>query len=100
MLRRVRQELAGFPGLMRLGLVVLIVGGALDVVYHTAPQAWMGTLNFYLGYEGSRAHLVTFIGMAITLAGVLARSRRPVSRRPSHRQAAMRERAAPGERRC
>ncbi len=86
MLRRVRRELAGLPGLMRLGLLILIVGGALDIVYHTAPPAWMNTLNFYLGSEGSRAHLVTFIGMALTLAGVLMRSRLPAWRRSSHRK--------------
>ncbi len=84
-LKRVRQELGALPGLMRLGLLILIVGGALDIVYHTAPQAWMGTLNLYLGYEGSRAHLVTFIGMALTLVGVLMRSRLPAVRRHSHR---------------
>ncbi len=84
-LKRVRQELAGLPVLMRLGLLVLVAGGALDVVYHTAPQAWMGTLNLYLGYEGARAHLVTFIGMVLTLAGVLMRSGLPALRRHSHR---------------
>ncbi len=75
MIRRAWEEFTGFPVLMKIGLIVLAIGAALDILYHTAPPIWAPTLTLYLGVEGSRAHLITFLGMALTLVGVLTRAR-------------------------
>ncbi len=84
MIRRAWDEFTGFPALMKVGLIVLAIGAALDILYHTAPLVWTPMLTLYLGEEGSRAHLITFLGMALTLAGVLTRAR-------LHRRQAMHE---------
>ncbi len=75
--RRAILAFFSLPGLMQIGFVILALGGSLDFVYHAAPSSWIGTLELYLGHEGYNAHLVTFIGMLIMLAGVLIPVLRP-----------------------
>ncbi len=59
MLRHLLNQLAGMPGLMRLGLLLLALGGSLDVLYHVVPADWANRLSEYLGEEGFLAHGVT-----------------------------------------
>ncbi len=63
-------EYVSLPGLMRLGLVILLIGAALDMFYHLAPAAWVGTAEIILGRDGYNAHLVTLVGMLIMIAGL------------------------------
>lgn len=60
-----------------MGLLILAVGGVLDILYHTAPLSWSIVLDSYLGHEGMRAHVVTLIGMIVTLFGVFMRRPAP-----------------------
>jgi hypothetical protein len=69
-----KRAILGFfslPRLMQVGLVILALGGSLDLIYHAAPSGWIGTLEIYLGQDGYNAHVVTLIGMLVTLAGLL-----------------------------
>jgi hypothetical protein len=51
------------PGPMRLGVLILAIGGTLDLLYHAAPPGWTMQLDRYLGADGVGAHLVTLLGM-------------------------------------
>jgi len=61
------------PGLMRLGVLILVIGGALDLLYHAAPPGWAVQLDVVVGPEGVIAHLMTLFGMVVTLLGLFAR---------------------------
>ncbi len=56
-------ELTALPTLMKVGIVVLVLGALLDVLHHSG-LGWMGDV-------GSLGHSVTFVGMVMTLSGVL-----------------------------
>ena len=60
------------PGLMRLGVLILVIGGTLDVLYHAAPPGWAIQLDVVVGPDGVIAHLMTLFGMVVTLVGVFA----------------------------
>ena len=60
------------PGLMRLGVLILVIGGGLDLLYHAAPPIWAVQLDVVLGPEGVIAHLMTLLGMVVTLLGLFA----------------------------
>ncbi len=70
-LRRWVAEFFDLPLTMRIGLVVVLFGGALDILFHTAPAFWAPSLTAILGAEGIWAHLVTLVGMVITLIAML-----------------------------
>jgi hypothetical protein len=57
---------------MQLGLLILVIGGTLDVLYHAAPPGWTMLLDRYLGADGVGAHLMTLLGMVVTLLGLVA----------------------------
>ena len=61
------------PGLMRLGVLILVIGGILDLLYHAAPPGWAIQLDVVLGSDGVVAHLLTLFGMVVTLLGLFAR---------------------------
>ena len=61
------------PGLMRLDVLILVIGGGLDLLYHAAPPGWAMQLDGYLGSDGVGAHLLTLLGMVVTLLGLFAR---------------------------
>ncbi len=67
---QLRNEFDLMPWLMRLGLVILVIGGALDIAFHASPASWIPLLEPVLGKEGYNAHLVTLVGMIITLIGL------------------------------
>jgi hypothetical protein len=56
---------------MRLGVLMLAIGGVLDVLYHAAPPIWAMQLDVVLGSNGVAAHLLTLFGMLVTLLGLL-----------------------------
>jgi hypothetical protein len=58
------------PGRMRLGVLLLAIGGTLDVLYHAAPPAWAVQVDVVLGPNGLAAHLLTLFGMVVTLLGL------------------------------
>ena len=71
MAQRIYTLFTELPGLMRLGVLILAIGGALDVLYHAAPSLWAMQLDVVLGSNGVAAHLMTLFGMVVTLLGLL-----------------------------
>ena len=70
MTQRVIRSISALPLLMRLGLLILVAGATLDLVYHAAPMTWAMALDPYVGVHGSGAHGVTLVGMIVTLLGL------------------------------
>ena len=73
MAQRIFSLFTELPSLMRLGVLILVIGGALDLLYHAAPLGWTMQLDGYLGTDGVGAHLLTLLGMVVTLLGLFAR---------------------------
>jgi hypothetical protein len=48
-------------------LILFGLGGLGDVAYHTGGPSWLAPL---LGGNGHKAHLITFVGMALIVAGL------------------------------
>ena len=88
-LERIRTEVQALPAVTRLGLVVLALGGLADVVAHLGPPAEVAHLGEHTADEVS-AHLLGFLGMVVTLLGIVADGAR--------RALATRSLAAPGGR--
>ena len=53
-----------------IGLLIVAVGAAGDVLHHTLSANLSGDLNLLLGADGGRAHLVTLVGMLLTVLGL------------------------------
>ena len=66
MVQRIFMLFTELPGLMRLGVLILAIGGALDLLYHAAPPVWAIQLNVVLGPEGVVAHLMTLLSMSVS----------------------------------
>ena len=69
-LRGVARQLSGIPTVVVIGVLVIVMGVGVDLGVHTlAPHAHVDG-----GFDPSEhmAHLVVVVGMAITLAGVVA----------------------------
>ena len=82
MFGRLHAGLATLPGLMRIGLLIVLAVGALDLLYHTLPQQWAATVDMYLGHNGWPLHVVALLGMATRLVGIFAgRSSLPAGRK-------------------
>jgi len=90
---QMRTQLSQLSPLFLAGLAVLALGAGGDLVYHalvqgsamfhSAPQlARQQALESVLGHEAIRAHMVTLLGMLVTLAGVLQRGLPSRGRRP------------------
>jgi hypothetical protein len=73
MTQRIFALFTELPSLMRLGVLILAIGGALDVLYHAAPPVWAIQLDVVLGSDGVIAHLMTLFGMVVTLVGLFSR---------------------------
>jgi hypothetical protein len=91
MFERISVLFIALPGLMRLGVLILAIGGMLDLLYHAAPPGWAVQMDGYLGTDGIGAHVVTLIGMVITLLGVFAHRPRA---RDTHGEIAASERGS------
>jgi hypothetical protein len=61
------------PLVLRMGLLLLATGGTLDLLYHAAPPGWAMDLQGYLGRHGEGAHVLTLVGMVVTLLGLPVR---------------------------
>jgi hypothetical protein len=72
MVQRIFILFTELPGLMRLGVLLLAIGGTLDVLYHAAPPGWAVQLAVVVGSDGVVAHLLTLFGMVVTLVGLFA----------------------------
>lgn len=72
MVQRILTLFTELPGLMRLGVLILVIGGTLDVLYHAAPPVWAIQLDVVVGPDGVIAHLMTLFGMVVTLLGLFA----------------------------
>jgi hypothetical protein len=72
MAQRIFRLFTELPGLMRLGVLILAIGGTLDLLYHAAPPMWAIQLDVILGPDGVIAHLMTLFGMVVTLVGLFA----------------------------
>ncbi|HYI16503.1 MAG TPA: hypothetical protein VEX37_13995 [Thermomicrobiales bacterium] len=55
-----------------IGLLIVAVGAAGDVLYHSLPANLANDLDLLLGADGGRAHLVTLVGMVLTVVGLSA----------------------------
>ena len=62
--------------LVAAGLVVLLVGGLGDVIFHAAPPVLSAVLAPLVGPAGERAHLLTFGGMLVASVGLISRGLR------------------------
>ncbi len=76
MSQRLISLVSALPLLMRIGVLMLATGGTLDLLYHAAPVGWEMELDHYLGVAGTGAHVVTLLGMVVTLLGL------PIRRAP------------------
>ena len=74
------KEFVRMPVLMRWGLVVFALGGSLDLLYHSAPASWTPSVELCLGRDGLLAHLVTLLGMVVTMLGVFSGRSGPQAR--------------------
>ena len=72
MAQRIFMMITELPVLMRLGVLILVIGGGLDLLYHAAPPMWAIQLDVILGPDGVIAHLMTLFGMVVTLVGLFA----------------------------
>jgi len=61
--------LRSVPLLCLLGTAILLFGAAADFSYHL-----FGDLLGLAGGDGYRAHLITFIGMLISVVGLVVRA--------------------------
>ena len=69
-LRDVARQLSGIPTVVAIGLLVIVMGVGIDLGVHTlAPHDHVDG-----GFDPSEhmAHLIVVVGMALTLAGVVA----------------------------
>jgi hypothetical protein len=72
MLGRLHTVFAGLPALMRIGLLIVLAGGALDILYHVLPAHSTAIVDTYLGQGAWFIHLVALVGMATTMVGIFA----------------------------
>lgn len=78
---RLRAELRAFPALSRLGLVVIVAAGVMDVVVHLLGSVPAHHHGFAVEHA---AHLLGIVGMVLVMAGVVVHgARRKPGRRPS-----------------
>jgi len=57
------------PWLCLLGTAILLLGAAADLAFHL-----FGAPPSLVGNDGYRAHLVTFVGMLISVFGLVVRA--------------------------
>jgi hypothetical protein len=66
-LGRARHAFGDLPRTMRVGLGIAVLGAAMDIAYHLGTTAPTG--HGAIAFIG---HLVTLIGMTVTMAGLIA----------------------------
>ncbi|HEX8220907.1 MAG TPA: hypothetical protein VF914_17085 [Chloroflexia bacterium] len=63
----IKRPPGALPLAMRLGLMAVGIGGAADVLFHVAPAEWHMSLDGYGGAGEQAFHVVTPVGMCVTL---------------------------------
>jgi hypothetical protein len=53
-----------------IGLMIVAAGAAGDVLHHALPGNLTDGLSPLLGSDGGRAHLMTLVGMVLTVIGL------------------------------
>jgi hypothetical protein len=53
-----------------IGLLIVAAGAAGDILHHALPAHLSSDLNLFLGPDGGRAHLLTLVGMILTMLGL------------------------------
>ncbi len=56
---------------LRLGVVVFMISGALDLFYHGISAYWPGSLDAFFGPDGYYVHRALFFGMVFITIGVI-----------------------------
>jgi hypothetical protein len=69
-LERTLDQLLSLPLLVRVGLVIIVVGGFADVVAHLEATGHADHVHDHTASELS-AHLIGFVGMVVVLLGVV-----------------------------
>lgn len=77
-MQRLSREARAFPILSRIGLLLMLAAGALDVLVHPASGDHAGHLRFAPEHA---AHLLGVVGMVLVLAGVVVDGARRQPRR-------------------
>jgi hypothetical protein len=72
---RALAERRGLVPLVRAGLAVVFVGGAADLAFHLLVPALPPAVSPLLGVDGVHAHLLTFVGMLVTVLGLVDQAR-------------------------
>ncbi len=63
--------LRNLPVILRIGAVVFVISGALDLFYHGLSAYWPGRLDAVLGPDGYDVHVALFMGMVLMVIGVI-----------------------------
>jgi hypothetical protein len=69
-MRRAAYALLSSSRVLLAGLVVLGLGGGMDVLYHLSPAFWEARLGAASEGLSELAHLVTAVGIVTTLIGL------------------------------
>ncbi len=70
------------PLVLRGGIAVFTISGALDLLYHAVSAFHPGALDASLGVDGYDVHLALFIGMVLIVLGVITTRPRASSEPP------------------
>jgi hypothetical protein len=65
----------GLAPLVLAGLAVVFVGAAADLAFHVLAPALPSALRALLGVDGVHAHVLTFVGMLLTVVGLVDQAR-------------------------
>jgi hypothetical protein len=77
---RVRvQHVRGLAPLLLVGPALILAGAAADLAFHLLAQPLSPTLAALIGANGVRAHLLTLIGMLVTVLGLVVQARAAAS---------------------
>ncbi|MDD5370460.1 MAG: hypothetical protein PHQ40_15360 [Anaerolineaceae bacterium] len=68
---KLSRAFVGLSVLLRLGVVVFVLSGTLDLIYHGFSASRPGALDPFLGPDGYFVHLALFAGMLMILIGVI-----------------------------
>ncbi len=51
----------------KAGLYILVLGIAMDLVYHSSPYTYKGIYDAFFGPGGLYAHIVTGVGIVLSM---------------------------------
>jgi hypothetical protein len=65
----------GLAPLVLAGVGVVLLGAAADLAFHLLAPALPSALSALLGRGGVHAHLLTLVGMVVTVLGLVGQAR-------------------------